>query len=278
MRQSTLALAVVLAASGVAAGPASAGLIVVTPGDIGNAPATNQWYVTNLRTTPAFTSTTTGAITGANPRSGNGSIAMSLTDGTGKVDFQYLWGYDDTRTLGSLAALSYDWYRDGSSTNPGTQQPALRLLYDADGDAATLDDTGYLVWEAVYNGLDPVTEDAWVTSDLIDDNFWMRTFAPGVTIEEFGISLDEWASTGASSLLADVLSADTAILGLEFGIGSGWNGQFLGNVDNVSFGFHDEDVTTFNFELRETTVPEPGTLALLALGAVSAGAVRRRRG
>lgn len=257
------------------AGQAHAAVITVTPPEVSNTPALNQWYITNLRTTPGFTSTTVGGITGNNPRSGNGSVELSLTDGSGKVDFQYYWGYDATRTLGTLSALAYDWYRDSSSTNPNAQQPAFRLIYDADGDASTTDDTGYLIWEAVYQDgfTAPATTDAWVSSDMLPGDFWMRAFSPGTTIEEYGISLAEWISTGAVSSAADDLSASTKILGIDFGIGSGWNGEFLGYVDNVSFAFGGE-ATTFNFELA--SVPEPATLALLGLGLLGVGLRRRR--
>jgi hypothetical protein len=159
-----------------------------------------------------------------NPRDGNGSVQMTLTDGTGKVDFAYSWGFVSGRTLGNLNVLSYDWYRSGTSTNPGAQQPAFRLAYDADGNSASTSDQGYLIWEATYNGGGPaVTTNQWVSSDMLGGNFWLRQFSPGFTVENYETNLNEWMN-GPRPAGSDVLSADTAILGIEFGIGSGWNG------------------------------------------------------
>jgi len=139
----TLLYAALLAAAATGTG-AHAATIVVTPDDMG--PGLNHWNVTNVR------ANSSAAITDTNARNGNGSVEMSLADGVGKADFAYTWGYVAGRTLGNLSALSYDWYRASGGTAAAHLQPALRLVYDADGNIETQDDTGYLIWEQVYNG------------------------------------------------------------------------------------------------------------------------------
>ncbi|MCC2974831.1 PEP-CTERM sorting domain-containing protein [Massilia sp. IC2-476] len=273
--KSLLRSAVVLALLG--AGAAQAATVTVT--SVSNAPAPNTWYLNNFRgTTNGYTSNTFASITSANPRSGNGSVEMSSTDGSGKADYVYTWGFVPGRTLGSIDTVGMDWFR-APGTSAAHLAPALRLYYDADGDATTLADQGYLIWEQVYNGV--TAQNQWVSSDMEDEFFWQRQLVPGNTVEDYDMTLGDWASGVTPNVPNgapfDRLSASTAILGIEFGIGSGWAGTFRGFVDNVRIGFAGEEATTFNFETAGAQVPEPASLALLGLGALGFAARRRKQ-
>lgn len=251
--------------------------ITVVPADMSGG-GLNQWNLSNYRdVSTGYTSTTTAGITTANPRGGNGSVQMSSTDSSGKADYAYTWGFIAGRTLGNLTAASFDWYRSGTST-ASVFAPAMRLSYDADGNPATTLDRGYLIFEQVYNpNAASVLSDQWISSDLMTSNLWQRQFSPGLTVESYGVSMTDWKSGNNQPANADALGASTAILGIEFGIGSGWSGMFDGFVDNVSFGFGG-NVTTFNFEAAQAAVvPEPGSIALLGLGMFGLLAASRRK-
>jgi parallel beta-helix repeat protein len=201
------------------------------------------------------------AITGTNPRSGNGSLQFDGDDGTARTRFQYYW--DPTsfpnRTLGNLTAVAYEWYRTAASTNPAVQQPAFQLAYlnTANGNS------GYLTWEEAYNG-STVPTNTWVSESMIADNFWMRAFDPGRTIDDYNVSLAEWIAGAdeegspidddADADAPHVLNANVLIYGIEIGAGSGWNGDYTMFVDNVSFAFGASDAFTFNFELTPPVV------------------------
>ena len=258
------------------AGQAGAAVVTVTPDDI-NTGGLNTWNTANYRgVANGYTSFTTSGILDERPRSGDGSMHMALTNGSGKVDLAYNWGFVAGRTLGKLDTLSYDWLRVGGGTAAAHLQPALRLNYDADGNVDTTGDRGYLIWEQIYNG-GGLVEDNWTSSNILAGNFWMRQFTPGNTVENYDTTLAEWIGGAHPSAVADLLGANTAILGLEFGIGSGWNGSFTGYIDNVTYGFRGDDATTFNFETRASDVPEPASFALLGLGIVAFAAARKRK-
>lgn len=259
--------AILIAAATFGAASAHATTIKVIPKDLGT-PA--GWNAVNMLEGGS------AAITNTNARSGNGSVEMTSQGDRGKADFAFKWGYVEGRTLGQLDALSYDWFRSSGGSAVAHLQPALRLWYDADGSAATTIDRGYLVWEQVYNG-GGLVEEQWTTSDILTGNFWMRQHSPGKTIERYNVSLATWMTGARPGTPADELGAGTAILGIEFGIGSGWGGSFAGFVDNVRFGFKGEGVTTYNFETAASEVPVPGSLALLGLGCVAVAAARRRK-
>jgi hypothetical protein len=231
------------------------------------------WGPANVRADGAVAITSTFA-----PPGQNGSLQFTthtVTPGQDKADFvNYSFGNAGT-TLGALingGGLSFDYYV--SSATNGTianAAPALRLAFTNDAGQF-----GYLVWEAAYNGGSGPT-DTWIHEDILADNFWMRDFIPGGnTVEQFNVTLAGWAG-GASFAGADLLNANTHIVGLEIGVGSGWGGSFVGAADNVNLSFGNAGGLAANFEPDAAGgVPEPATWGLMLVGFGGLGAVLRR--
>lgn len=230
--------------------------------------ATDTWLVMNLR------SGSSAGITGDYAQSGNGSVYFEGADGgTSKGDIEYYFSSATGHTLGNLTSLSYDWYRDAASSNNDVQIPALRLMVDADGNAGTTNDRGYLIYERVYNTAGAAPEGSWQTASMVipgtstpadntgGTNFWWYQAGVGVN-EVFSRNITDWINGEHTTGFA-TLSADSVVYGISSGIGSGWGPYFEGAVDNISIGFGGE-ITTWNFELA--AVPEPTSMALLGLG------------
>jgi hypothetical protein len=231
--------------------------------NIGQAIAGSNWYYNNVRANGVVGINTTYA------RSGNGSVFMSTpavaSPGTtnGKADIEFYataaansaGNFNATSilgTLGQLSSLSYEWYRDSSSTNAAVQHPALRLqVFDTISNAF-----GYLVFERAYNSL-PTPVDTWTADDVFGNNYrmWSTGSLPDSGVTVGARTLGEW--------IADFPAY--VVTGVSSGVGSGW-GQFSGAVDNITFGFGTAPPTTYNFEVRaDGVVPEPHTIAVWSL-------------
>ena len=231
---------------------AAAANTIVTPAN------PDGWAPTDVRTNA------TVGITADNARSGLGSLKFTtntLVNGQDKADFTKTWAVPG-RTLAALSDVSYEFYRDASSTTATHYAPVLRLLFSNDnntpGNAAD-DHVGYLIWEPNYNGFGAIPTNAWQAENLFADNFWMRYVAgPNYvggcerTIQNYSVTLNQWLTANPQGQPGDCVAPDlgsgtTYIAGVNTGVGSGWGATFLGYVDNVVVAFG-ADVVSANFE------------------------------
>jgi hypothetical protein len=291
MKSSKLILG--LCAALVAASVAQATVTVYSqnpaPGDLfTNAGSTNQgrsfgnpnWVYNNTRGGGSV------GIRTNYPRSGNGSVYFNSPGSSGKADIEYFADpvpvggnfvpnlLNPSSILGPLAALShlsYEWYRDGSSTAPDHLHPVLRLWIlrvNSDNTAAV----GYLTFERVYNGFGAAPTGSWQSDDIFSNNYKLWATAslgfgdPNVNISDVLKTIPEWVSA------ADDADATLYVISVNAGIGSGWDGTFEGAVDNITFGFNGT-YTTYNFEV----VPEPASMAALGSGLIGLLGLRRRK-
>ncbi len=244
--------------------------------NLGQAVGTSGFFYNNVRN---------GGSVGINtqiPRNGTGSAYFKSEDSSDKADFEFLalgtnvggnyFAAGSIGKLGDLEALSYSWYRKGTSTTTANFQPALRILVDADGDLNTITDRGGIVFEIAYNGAATAVTDTWVNEDIFAYNSGaganMWTFGAGMSFAEngYGVKLSDWQSG------LNKIDGNTAVLGFSMGVGSGWANGFEGAVDDLSFKFAGQNAQTFNFE----AVPEPGTMAALFAGLAGVAARRKR--
>ncbi len=264
----------------------------------------NPSWAADLNVYPDAVNSGTVAITGANPRSGNGSLEATTSGNL--FDWAFFkrtaapgsaWGL-----LSDINCLTFDWYRHNyllpedapASLTAETwqeQAPVLRLLVrDFVNDQEI---NSHLVWERWYNTtgvLAPTENDVWHFEDLASQQFW-RHFDGGNTYTNLGCTNGNFSSSAIlqtydfGGWVSNCYSSSAMIYGVMIGLGSSWPGEYRGNLDNVQLGFAGQGGFTVedNFELGvdvPTSVPEPATIALLATGLLGMGIislVRRRR-
>lgn len=285
--------AVLLAGAGGAAGATvvvsnnPAGDLFTNAGgsNTGLAVGTSGWYYNNVRVDG------TVGIAGDYPRSGNGSVRFSTqpvaAPGTtnSKADIEFLpnamptltGNFFPTASLGlfkDFVSMSYEWFRDSSSTNSAVQHPALRVLLAVPGLLGFT--PGGLVFERAYNGGGAAPTDTWV-SDTVTGNTNVWNFGLGL-----GFAADPLGKGAYGTTLADwqsFLPEGTQVIGISAGVGSGW-GFFEGAVDNIAWTIGNQTVS-YNFELAgrppaPIPLPAAGWLLIGGMG-ILAGLARRRR-
>lgn len=253
--------------SGVATTTTTAnGTVTTVAGPAGGAnrasavPTTGSWYQNSVGGGGSV------GITKSFTNDANGAAFFSTVDGNSKGDLRY--NFAAPVALSSLTSLSYDFYRDTSSTTPTPFVPTVRLDILKDGNFA-----GSLILEYKYQDQLDAPTGVWtsLSATLGSGIFWASNAALGPTFAS--------ANGGQKTLsawIADNGSSSLTVFGVSTGVGSGWDGGiFNGAVDHIAFGFNGGP--SVNFDFAVAGVPEPASWALMIGGFGLVGAVARRR-
>lgn len=183
---------------------------------------------------------------------GNGSLQQSFSNSEGKAGLRKLADYGP---LSTITDLSFDWYRDATSTAPSHLTPAFGIL--------VADDVGnswLLKWEGVYNGYtSSAPVNTWTTEDLLAGNFWrIPQTVSGSWVGFSGCNQagDPYGCYTFNRTLNDTWLSGFNVVGLDVSIGSGWSGSYTSFVDNITI-----NDTLYDFE---TIAPAPEITYLIA--------------
>jgi hypothetical protein len=223
--------------------------------------------VTNTWEQSAVGGGATVGITTNYAHDGNGSVYFNTTGSNAKADLEY---YLTTAVpLSSVTSLSFDYYRDSASTVTASLAPVMRLDILKNGSFA-----GSLVLENIYQAQQNIAPtDVWTTlaASLTNGIFWATNASLGPTFAAAlggQKTLQEWIDGNSGAQLT--------VAGVSIGVGSGWDGNFVGAVDDVNVVFTRAATINSNFEVA-AAVPEPATWAMFIGGFGLVGAAMRRR-
>lgn len=180
-----------------------------------------------------------GAITiDAAPAGAASPDALHLVtdNNNGRLRVNDAYDPDNQITLGDLGTLNFDYYIQSADRTDVI--PVIRLVIDADGNLATTNDRGELVFEWAYQDFGATTSGAWQTANITGDDWiaWQRSFGQNRDQIVNMTELSDWADadgfTPAGGLHFD---EDSLILGWSIALGSG-NGAANIFLDNLTVG------------------------------------------
>jgi hypothetical protein len=170
------------------------------------------------------------------PKRDDDALRLETDSGNGRLRVNFEFDADNQIKLGALDTLSFEYFIQSSDRTDVI--PTIRLVIDADGNLATTNDRGELVFEYSYQGFGATTQGSWQTTDLGggDWNAWQRSFGQNrdqiVNITE----LSDWADADGFTPAGGLnFNANSLILGVSIAYGSG-NGTGILFLDNLQVG------------------------------------------
>ncbi len=178
----------------------------------------------------AYTEVRQGSI-----ETGAYGLTFETDNNNGRLRYNTVLDADQRVTLGDLDALNFNYFIHNSDRSDVI--PVIRLIIDADGNLATTNDRGELVFEWAYQGFGPTTQGSQQHADLVGGDWvaWQR--ANGQNFDQIAnmARFSDWSDANGHTVVGGLtFNENSLVLGWTIALGSG-NGTGTMSIDNVQF-------------------------------------------
>ena len=158
--------------------------------------------------------------------------------------------------ISNITNLSYTTYQNASNSSNAT---ALGLQLNIDKDVTDADNSwqGRMIYEPYLNNGGTVPLGTWNTWDALSSGngkWWFSKSNPGQAFAASGCTMASPCTLTQIETMYPNIGIHPTLGAVSFKAGSGWTGNFSGNVDSFTVGVSGND-TTYDFDVDDVTAP-----------------------